>query len=335
MGGFEKVHNVDEKTVASEIKKSSNILLVGHILPDGDDVSSLVSMSLGLEKLGKRTLAVIDDDIGEYLLEFPLVKKKIKKLDSEIEQTLGSEFDLMIVLDASSPDRIGRIEDYLNYFHVIVIDHHITNTNYGNINWVDPSVGATAQMVYKLLNFLNVDYDEQLATMNLLGIATDTGFFKYENTGPETFRVAASLIEKGASISYISNKIHGNTPLEHIYLYKDVISNLKLALQGLIAYSLITLDMLSKYNILPKDSPSLVENLRSIKGVEIAMIFQEYEKGLYHVSLRSKEWADVSKIALDFGGGGHPRAAGFSIKTDNIQSEIQKIVDYIKDFIDK
>src|SRR5690606_3895545 len=143
---------------------------------------SLVSMSLGLEKLGKRTLAVIDDDIGEYLLEFPLVKKKIKKLDSEIEQNICNEFDLMIVLDSSSPDRIGRLENYLNFFHVIVIDHHITNTNFGNVNWVDPTVGATAQMVYRLLNFMSVDYDEQLATMNLLGIATDTGFFKYENT---------------------------------------------------------------------------------------------------------------------------------------------------------
>jgi len=327
------LHKVDEKIIASEINKSNNILLVGHILPDGDDVSSLVSMSLGLEKLGKRTLAVIDDDIEEYLLEFPLVKKKIKKLDSEIEQNICNEFDLMIVLDSSSPDRIGRLENYLNFFHVIVIDHHITNTNFGNVNWVDPTVGATAQMVYRLLNFMSVDYDEQLATMNLLGIATDTGFFKYENTGPETFRVAASLIEKGASISYISNKIHGNTPLEHIYLYKDVISNLKLASQGLIAYSLITLDMLSKYNILPKDSPSLVENLRSIRGVEVAMIFQEFEKNLYHVSLRSKEWADVSKIALDFGGGGHPRAAGFSIKAEDILVEIQKIVEHITNFL--
>ncbi|HOB16554.1 MAG TPA: bifunctional oligoribonuclease/PAP phosphatase NrnA [Defluviitoga sp.] len=328
------MHDVDEKVVASEIKKSNNILLVGHILPDGDAVSSLVSMSLGLEKLGKRTLAIIDDEIGEYLLEFPLVKEKIKRLDSEIEQMMFNEFDLMLILDASSPDRIGRIEKYLSYFHVIVIDHHITNTYYGNINWVDPSMGATAQMIYKLLSFLNVDYDEQLATMNLLGIATDTGFFKYENTGAETFRVAASLTEKGANISYISNRIHGNTPVEHIYLYRDVISKLKLASKGMIAYSLITLGMLSKYNILPKDSPSLVENLRSIKGVEVAMVFQEYEKNLYHVSLRSKEWADVSKIALEFGGGGHPRAAGFSIRTDNIDFEIQKIVEYITNFLE-
>jgi phosphoesterase RecJ-like protein len=165
--------------------------------------------------------------------------------------------------------------------------------------------------------------------MNLLGIATDTGFFKYQNADVLVFKDVTELIEKGANISDISNTILDNIPLEQIYLYKDVISNLKLALNGQIAYSLLSLNMLSKYNVLPKDSPSFVENLRSIRGVEIAIVFQEYAKGSYHVSLRSKKWADVSKIALNFGGGGHPRAAGFSVETNDIRQTMEEIVDTI------
>ncbi len=325
-GGKKLSENLKE--IVEEISKNDNVLIVGHILPDGDDVSSLVSMTLGLEKLGKNVTAVIDDEIPEYLLQFPWVKSKIKKFE-DVEKIIYKNFDIMVILDCSSPDRIGKFEKYLNAFHVLLIDHHVTNTHFGNLNWVDPTMASTAQMVYRILTSLNVEYDKELATMNLLGIATDTGFFKYQNADVLVFKDVTELIEKGANISDISNTILDNIPLEQIYLYKDVISNLKLALNGQIAYSLLSLDMLSKYNVLPKDSPSFVENLRSIRGVEIAIVFQEYEKGSYHVSLRSKKWADVSKIALNYGGGGHPRAAGFSIETNDIKQTMEEIVYYI------
>ncbi|PNR95366.1 bifunctional oligoribonuclease/PAP phosphatase NrnA [Petrotoga sp. 9PWA.NaAc.5.4] len=321
----------EKEKIIEEILKSNNILIVGHILPDGDDVSSVVSMKSGLEKLNKKCTAVIDDDIPEYLLQFPLVKKEIKDFSS-IENDLN-KFDLMIVLDASSTDRIGKIEKYLEFFKVVLIDHHATNTHFADINWVDFKMSSTAQMVYRILNDLNVDYDEELATMNLLGIATDTGFFRYQNTGTQVFKDAAALTEKGANISYIANLILDSTPIEHLYLLKDIISNLQLLLNGQIAYTTITLDMLSAYGIIPKDAPSFVEKLRSIRNVEVAIVFQEYERGLYHVSLRSKEWADVSKIAVHFGGGGHPRAAGFSLKTDKIKSSIQEVLDFITKFM--
>lgn len=320
------------KEITKEIVKNEKILLVGHILPDGDDVSSLTSMKLGLEKLGKKVSAVIDDDIPEYLLQFPTIKASIESF-KDVENNIYQNFDVMIILDSSSPDRVGRFEKYLNSFRVLLIDHHVTNTHFGNINWVDPTMGSTAQMVYRILKDFNIDYDNELANMNLLGIATDTGFFKYQNAGSTVFKDAADLIEKGANISYIANTILDNTPLEHILLYKDILNELKITSEGRIAYSLLTLGMLAKYNILPKDSPSFVENIRSIRNVEIAIVFQEYKENLYHVSLRSKKWADVSKIALKYGGGGHPRAAGFSIQTRNIEKSIKEIVEDISKYL--
>jgi phosphoesterase RecJ-like protein len=301
------------EAIVGEIKKVKNIIVVGHVMPDGDDISSVLTLTMALEKLGKNVRGVIDDQIPGYLEEFPFVKDKIKSYDCV------SKFpaELIISVDASSPDRIGRVYDHFKFTRSIVIDHHATNTYFGNINWVD-KFGAAAQMVLRLNKMLEVEYDEDLATANLLGIATDTGFFRYSNTDSTVFEDVAWLVKKGGKIGLISNMILENRPLENLKLYKDFLDVMKLEKENTIAYSHITLDMLKKYNIAPKDSPSFVGELRSIKGVEVAVTFTEGEPGLYHVSMRSKEWFDVSKVAVAFGGGGHPRAAGFSKKSDNL-----------------
>ncbi|APT75148.1 phosphoesterase [Marinitoga sp. 1137] len=313
------------EAIVGEIEKAKNILVVGHIMPDGDDISSVLSMVIALERLGKNVRGVIDYEIPAYLEEFPGVKDKIKSYDCIKEFPA----ELIISVDASSPDRIGRVYDHFKFARSIVIDHHATNTYFGNINWVE-MYGATAQMVMRINKMLGVEYDKELATANLLGIATDTGFFKYSNTDATVFEDVAWLVGKGGDIAFISNMILENRPLEHILLYKDFLDVMKLDYNNTIAYSHITLDMLKKYDIKPKDSPSFVGDLRSIKGVEVAITFTEAEENEFHVSMRSKSWFDVSKVAVHFDGGGHPRAAGFSINTDNIEKTEQEVIDTIK-----
>ncbi|MBM7558265.1 DHH family phosphoesterase [Marinitoga litoralis] len=315
------------EAIVGEINKVKNIIVVGHIMPDGDDISSVLALTMGLEKIGKNVRAVIDDDIPGYLEEFPFVKEKIKSYDCI------SKFpaELIISVDASSPDRIGRVYDHFKFARSIVIDHHATNTYFGNVNWVD-KFGATAQMVLRLNKMLEVEYDEDLATVNLLGIATDTGFFKYSNTDAVVFEDVAWLVKNGGNIGLISNMILENKPLEHLLLYKDFLNEMKI--DNNIAYSHITLDMLNKYDILPKDSPSFVGELRSIKGIEVAITFSEGEPNVYHVSMRSKDWFDVSKVAVAFGGGGHPRAAGFSKETDNLEKLEKETVNAIKNLME-
>ncbi|OQY10289.1 MAG: phosphoesterase [Marinitoga sp. 4572_148] len=317
------------EAIIGEINKVNNILVVGHIMPDGDDLSSVLSLTMGLERLGKNVRAVIDDNIPGYLEEFPFIKDKIKSYDCI------SKFpaELIISVDASSPDRIGRVYEHFKFARSIVIDHHATNTYFGNINWVD-KFGAAAQMVLRLNKMLEIEYDKDLATANLLGIATDTGFFRYSNTDATVFEDVAWLVSKGGDIGLISNLILENKPLEHLMLYKDFLDNMKLENNNTIAYSHITLDMLKKYNILPKDSPSFVGDLRSIKGVEVAITFSEGEPNLYHVSMRSKDWFDVSKVALHFGGGGHPRAAGFSKETNDLEKLKKEVVTTIKNLME-
>ncbi|GAB6188634.1 bifunctional oligoribonuclease/PAP phosphatase NrnA [Marinitoga arctica] len=315
------------ESIVGEINKAKNILVVGHIMPDGDDISSVLSLTMGLEKIGKNVRGVIDWEIPGYLEEFPNVKEKIKSYDC----VKKFPAELIISVDASSPDRIGRIYDHFKFARSIVIDHHATNTYFGNINWVD-KFGATAQMVLRINKMLEVKYDKDLATANLLGIATDTGFFKYSNTDATVFKDVAWLVDKDGDIGFISNLILENKPYEHLLLYKDFLD--EMILEKNIAYSHITLEMLKKYNILPKDSPSFVGDLRSIKGVEVAIVFSEAEPNVYHVSMRSKDWFDVSKVAVHFGGGGHPRAAGFSFKTTDLKKLENNVVETIKNLME-
>jgi phosphoesterase RecJ-like protein len=305
--------------IIEEINKADTIMVAGHVMPDGDDISSVSSLVYGLTKYGKKTVGIIDDEIPEYLEEFKFVKKYIR----DYECAKQNPSDLIIIVDASSPDRVGRVQELFDYRRVVVVDHHATNTKFGHINWVDSNYASTAQMVKEILEGLEVKYDSELSTMNLTGIATDTGFFRYSNTDEKVFRDAADLIEKGAELSKITNSVLENKPIENMLLLKDVVDELEFYNENQIAISHVTMDMIEKYGILPKNIPPFVGDLRSLKGVEVAVMFNEHEKGIFHVSMRSKEWFDVSKIAFEMGGGGHPRAAGFS--SDKPLEELKNI----------
>src|SRR6056297_1748026 len=183
--------------IIDEINNAETIMIAGHIMPDGDDISSVSSLVLGLTMYGKKVVGIIDDEIPEYLEEFKFVKQFIRDFDCAKE----NPSDLIIIVDASSPDRVGRVQELFDFRRVVVVDHHATNTNFGHINWVDSNYASTAQMVKEILENLNIKYNKDLATMNLTGIATDTGFFRYSNTDTKVFRDAADLIEKGAELS--------------------------------------------------------------------------------------------------------------------------------------
>jgi len=311
--------------VIEEINRADTILVVGHIMPDGDDVSSICSLVMGLEKYGKKVTGAIDDEIPGYLEELPIIKEKIRTFDC----VKNTPADLIIIVDASSPDRVGRMQELFEYKRVVVIDHHATNLNFGHVNWVDATSASTAQLVFKLNQKLGVKYDEELATINLLGVATDTGFFKYSNTNAQVFEDVSNLVSFGGNISYITNAILENKPIENVLLFKDVLENLKFKKDKKIAYTYVSLEMLKKHNILPKNTPPFVGDLRALKGVEVAIVFNEHEKNVYHTSMRSKKYFDVSEVALHFGGGGHVRAAGFSKESENIEKLMEEVTDYI------
>ncbi|MBT1247373.1 MULTISPECIES: bifunctional oligoribonuclease/PAP phosphatase NrnA [unclassified Thermosipho (in: thermotogales)] len=312
--------------IVGTLNEAKKIVVIGHIMPDGDDISSVLSLSLGLKKLGKEILSSIDWKIPGYFHEIDEVKY-IRNYD-EID-IYGFNPDVIVVVDASSPDRVGRFSEVLKDFKVIVIDHHATNTYFGDINWVDPSFGATAQMVLRINKELQVEYDEKLALVNLMGIETDTGFFRYSNADERVFNDAAYLISLGARPDVIARMILENKRLEQFKLLSRMIDNLRVECDGKVAYSFLSKEDYEEFNCTDEDSGGFVSEIRAIKGVEIAIFFYEYVKGEIHISFRSKEWFDVSKIAFSLGGGGHPRAAGVTMN-GNIEDIIKEVIKLTK-----
>ncbi|AJC74555.1 phosphoesterase [Pseudothermotoga hypogea DSM 11164 = NBRC 106472] len=305
-------------SVISQLISEDNILVLGHVMPDGDDISSVASLAEGLRRLGKKVRAAIDDQIPWYYKLFFAVDS----IES-FEQLQDFHPDLIVVVDCSSPDRVGRFQHLLKNSKTIVIDHHETNSMFGDLNFVDVTSASTAQIVYNMNKAMGVVYDPELATTNYLGIATDTGFFKYSNTDANVLKIAAELVELGAKPYFVASVILENKTPQQFKLLAKMIEHMKI--EGELVYSWLSYEDYLSLGCNEDDSSGFVSELRSMKDIEVAILFTEFPKGEVHVSFRSKQWLNVSKIASALGGGGHARAAGCSYK--NV--ELEKVIDEV------
>ncbi len=309
------------------LEDARKVGVVGHIMPDGDCISSVLSAGLGLEKLGKEVRMIVDYEIPWYYYEFDAVER-IHRAGA----LQNWDPDVILVLDASSPDRVGDVEEFLEKALVLVVDHHATNHAFGDFNWVDTKFGATAQMVLKLNKALGVLYDPELALYNFIGIATDTGFFRYANSDVQVFEDAAELVRLGANPNVVASTILENKKLEQLGLFCEVVHGLKIECDGLLAYSAIPWNAFEKRGLSESDAAGFVGEMRAIRGVEVAVLFSESKEGEIHVSMRSKKWFDLTETAVHFGGGGHPRAAGFTVKAGeaSLAEVVESTVQYLK-----
>ena len=309
--------------IVKALKEANKILVVGHIMPDGDDISSVLSMYTALRRLGKEAMPAIDWNIPWIFEELEDVND-IVDYDDFVKS--GFEPDLMLIVDVSSPDRIGRFAELTKKVKTAVVDHHQTHQKFTDYSWVDPTFGACAQMVLRILEKLGAEYDEKLATLNLIGILTDTGFLRYPNADVRAFKDATKLVEKGGKPYIISRMILENKRLEQFKLFAEVLDKMKIEANGLLVYSYITQDMYRKHDCTSDDSSGFVSELRSIRGVEVAVMFMEIEPKHVHVSMRGREWFDLAEFAKSIGGGGHKRAAGASIKGKSVKEVIDMVV---------
>lgn len=294
-------------TVFQKVKESNTIAVSGHVRPDGDCVGSTLAMYLYLQdnynQDGKKTI--------DYFLEEPPKEFQILEGVNSLNPSFQSDkvYDLYIALDCGSIDRLGAAEPmFLAAKDTICIDHHISNTSFAKLNLVEPEASSTCEVLTRLFdkNCLSKAVAEAL----YIGLVHDTGVFKHSCTSPETMRAAAVLMEKGVRSTeliektffqktYIQNQILGRCLLESILL-----------MEGKVIVSGISRKTLEFYNGVPSDTDGVIDQLRSTKGVEVAILFREESTMTYKVSMRSNEIVDVSKIAKVFGGGGHIRAAG-------------------------
>ena len=273
--------------------------------------------------MNKNVHMIKTDDIPVDYLFLPSVNSISEYDDKSIE--------LLIVLDCSDIDRLGKnkflIEKSTN---VINIDHHVSNTNFGDYNVVDNKAAATGELVYELLYSLGIDIDMDIATCLYTAISTDTGSFMYSNVSMRTHEIAADLLRSGINIGKINVNLYQSRSIERTNLFINSLNTINYYNKNKVASIKVTQDMLKKYNAKMEDTEGIISFLRDIKGIEVACLLKEYKENEIKVSLRSKEYVNVSEICAAFSGGGHIRAAGCTIHEDIEEAEkiiVEKIID--------
>ena len=291
-------------------------LLIAHLAPDGDAIGSLLATGLILHKMGKDPILACQDRVPATLRFLPNSRVVIQDVDD-------GDIDAVVSLDSSDPTRMGDVYDPGRYsdLPLLVIDHHITNVEFGAINWVEPGTCSTAEMIYYLAQALDTPLDSDLATCILTGMVTDTRGFRTSNTTPRAMNIASSLMAAGAPLNEITEKTLNSRSYKLIQLWGHALDTVQL--NGSIISANNTLAM--RYNL---DGITRAEGLVSfILGAHdaaIAVVFTELPEGKIECSFRARPGNDVASVAFALGGGGHPLAAGCTV--EGSLDDVRKLV---------
>ncbi|WP_054033331.1 DHH family phosphoesterase [Desulfatitalea tepidiphila] len=313
------------QTIINQLKRHQTFMLASHIHPDGDAIGSVLALGLALKAMGKKVQLFNPSPI-------PMVYRFLPSVQ-EIKQTLDPDarFDVALVLDCGDIDRIGaEAVAICKKCLVINIDHHITNTRFGDLQFIDVNACATAEILYHLIQKLPVPIDCAMATAIYTGILTDTGSFRFSNTNRSAFAICEKMIGLGADPYQVAQHVYGTYSLGRIKLLNLALDSLEISPNGKLSVMTLSQRMLRETGTQAEDIDGIINYARRIEDVKVAALIHELcdngaatrGKARYHVSLRSDSGVDVAKIAAQFGGGGHAEAAGFSI--DSTLTDLKK-----------
>lgn len=294
--------------IIKELDNLSTIAISGHIRPDGDCIGSVMAMYLFLRKI--KPDATIIPMIEKPAEEFNIISG-IENIVSDFNPGIDV-FDAFIGLDCSTTDRYGEAEKYYESAKKkIVIDHHVTNDGFGDVSLVVPDASSTCEVLFDVIGEENIDIE--IAKALYIGVIHDTGILQYSNTKPKTMNIAAKLISYGFDFTeIIENTFYEKTRIQNEILGRCLLESI-LFMDGKCIAAKVDQKMMNFYGATSHDFEGIVNQLRYTKGVEVAIFMYEIENETYKVSMRSKGTVDVAKIAKFYNGGGHVRAAGFTM----------------------
>jgi phosphoesterase RecJ-like protein len=306
------------------IRENKTFCIVGHMRPDGDCIGSQLGLALALRNEGKKVTVWNQDAI-------PLKYKFLVGDDLIEKPKRGEKFDCVIATDCASYERLGTVADCIKNRKILInIDHHATNPRYGDVNWVSPREPSCGELIYRLLKVARWPITKPIADLLFAAISTDTGSFQYPNTRPGTFHAGAELVTRGANLARICDEVYQSYPLSRAKLLKHVYSKFRLTADDRIAWLWLKKKDFTRTGADSDDTEGLIDHLRAIEPVIVACVFEELEPELTRISLRSKsDKVNVSEICGQFGGGGHPAAAGARI-SGNPLSVQRKVIAAVK-----
>ena len=306
--------------IANRIKRSKSILILGHTRPDGDAFGSMLALSRVVESLGIETQTCVDSDVPSNLAFIDGIEK--------VRKTPKNQYDLLICVDCSEPQRLGFLQDEFerakrSRIDTVNVDHHVSNTRFAKYNFVD-KCSANCMHIAKLISYLGVSIDKKTAEYLLVGLLTDSGNFAHDDVTEDTFLLAAKLVKAGADIRYYNYMLFSKQTKARAALHGKVMSRIRYFYDDRFALIVIDRKTMEECGADHTMTEGFVNFPLNVETVEVAASLLEVKKGQYKISLRSKEYADVNKIAGVYGGGGHVRASGCMLFGD-VEEVIDKL----------
>ncbi|MBQ9114106.1 MAG: bifunctional oligoribonuclease/PAP phosphatase NrnA [Clostridia bacterium] len=306
--------------IAERIKRAKSVLIMTHMRPDGDALGSALALFSALKKLNIRGQVCVESDIPSNLRFIQGVEIVAKK---PVES-----YDLLVTVDCSDEQRLGLLLSEFSKakrerIDTVNIDHHISNTRFAKYNFVQ-ECAANCMHIATLIEYLGVPFDKTIAEYLLIGLLTDSGNFSHDDVTEECMLLAAKLIKAGADMRYYHYELFKKQPKARAKLYAKTMSGIRYYHEDRFAVITITQKAMEECGADQGMTEGFVDFPLNVETVEIAASLLEIRKGQYKISLRSKEYADVNKLAATFGGGGHIRAAGCML-FGNIEEVLDKL----------
>lgn len=313
------------------IDSAKSIAIASHLSPDGDNLGSINAMYGMLTNLEKDTTFILNDEVPQSFKFLPFIDEF--KSPDEIKE---KSFDLFIALDCGDMNRLGdQVKKiFVSSKNSVNIDHHNTNDFFADINIVDVEATATCEVLFDVFKNLKLYLDKKIATSLYTGISTDTGSFKYDSVRPKTFEIAAELLKFKINFNEINTCIYQTRSKEKTDLLVRSLNSIKYFNDDKIALVKVTIDDLKKTGAKKMDSDGIVEFVRDIEGVEVAVLLKEKENAV-RLSMRSKSFINCSKVASKFNGGGHIRAAGGTFHHNDLDKAEKDVISVLMEEFDQ
>jgi phosphoesterase RecJ-like protein len=302
--------STDPHDAAIKLSEAYRILLTCHRNPDGDAIGSELAIAELAEKSGVKAVIVNRDQTPANLRMLPGADRVV--VSNELPEDFPEKYDLVVTVECPQIERSGF--EGLTQLPILNIDHHPDNPAYGVVNYLDDQSPAVGEMVWRLFGEVGVLPSPEAATNMFTALSTDTGDFRYSNATGRAFRAAAEMVDAGAQPPQVANWVHNNRSLASVRLLGESLRTLRIVCDSRLALITADQEAFQRAEAGPEDTEETVNIPRSIAGVEAVVYFKQWEPEVVRISLRARGSVDVRKVAASFGGGGHPNAAGCTVK---------------------
>lgn len=312
------------------IDEHNNLLIISHVLPDGDNIGSVLALTRSLQQVGKTVRGIVNGTLPDYYRFLPGASELIGPDEADYDQC-----DLLLIVDAADRGRVGgRALEYLGKITSINIDHHISNDYFGDYNYVDPLAGATAEIITNFLEAAGYPLDETIAAPLYVGLLTDTGSFTFQNTRSATLAAGAKLLSYPIDLPAMRENVYGNISLKRKLLLGEILVGSKTDCNGELIWSTIGHARCADLGVAGADFEGIIDHLIAVAGIKIAVLIREIEAGDIKVGLRTKTGYNAVDICRVFGGGGHPGAAGCSVSGELAKAE-EEVLQVVRHYLEE